>query len=137
MTQPYSGGCHCGSVRYRCAEAPDYTFYCHCTDCQRTSGSPMSMELMVRDATFECEGELTTYVVTGDSGNPVTRNHCPRCGSGVFLTCATDPGYVFLKVGTLDDASWVRPQMHIFTASKQPWLHISDDLPCFAGMPEE
>ncbi|HKJ16961.1 MAG TPA: GFA family protein [Xanthomonadales bacterium] len=137
MPEQYKGGCHCGGVRYTCAESPDYTFYCHCRDCQRTTGSPMSMELMVKDATFKAEGTLTSYVVTGDSGKPVTRHHCPECGSGVYLECASDPGFVFIKVGSLDDASWVSPQMHIFTASKQPWLEISDGLPQFEGMPEE
>lgn len=137
MTKHYEGGCHCGAVRYSCEQGPEYTFYCHCRDCQRTTGSPMSMELMVRDETFKAEGEVTSYVVTGDSGKSVTRFHCPRCGSGVYLTCASDPGYVFIKVGSLDDAAWVQPQMHIFTASKQQWLGISDGLPQFEGMPED
>lgn len=97
----------------------------------------MSLELMVRDDTFRIDGELSAYVVTGDSGKPVTRYHCANCGSGVYLVCASDPGYVFIKVGSLDDASWVEPQMHIFTASKQPWLKTNDGLQEFEGMPEE
>ena len=136
MSERYEGGCHCGAVRYTCAEIPEYTFYCHCHDCQRTTGSPVSMELMVRDTTFAIDGELAEYVVTGDSGKPVTRYHCRNCGAGVYLVCASDPGYVFIKVGSLDDASWVEPQMHIFTASRQPWLKIDDGLPQFPGMPE-
>ena len=137
MPEEYQGGCHCGAVRYTCAAAPVYTFYCHCRDCQRTTGSPFSMELMVEDATFRVEGNLASYVVTGDSGKPVTRRHCATCGSGVYLDCASDPGYVFIKVGSLDDATWVTPQMHIFTAAKQPWVQISDGLPQFEGMPKE
>lgn len=135
MAKQYEGGCHCGAVRYSCEQEPEYTFYCHCTDCQKTTGSPMAMELMVPDSTFKSTGEVASYVVTGDSGNAVTRCHCANCGSGVFLTCASDPGYIFIKVGSLDDASWVEPQMHIFTASKQKWLVINDGLPQFAGMP--
>ncbi|MGD8207892.1 MAG: GFA family protein [Thiohalocapsa sp.] len=137
MTTRHEGGCHCGAVRYAFGEAPEFTFYCHCNDCQKTTGSPFSIELMLRDETFSVTGELGTYVVEGDSGKPVTRSFCTKCGSGVYLECASDPGYVFVKVGTLDDASWVEPQMHIYTASKQPWLELADDLPAYEKAPPE
>ena len=137
MTTRHEGGCHCGAVRYAFGEAPEFTFYCHCNDCQKTTGSPFSIELMLRDETFSATGELGTYVVEGDSGKPVTRSFCAKCGSGVYLECASDPGYVFVKVGTLDDASWVEPQMHIYTASKQPWLELADDLPAYEKAPPE
>jgi hypothetical protein len=131
----YEGGCHCGASRYHCTSEPELTFYCHCRDCQRTTGSPYSMELMVADDGFEIEGSLSSYVVTGDSGKPVTRWFCSACGSGIYLESAADPGYVFLKVGSLDDASWVKPDVHIYTAAKQPWTHISDGLPEYEGAP--
>ena len=135
MTTRHEGGCHCGAVRYAFSEAPEFTFYCHCNDCQKTTGSPFSIELMLRDETFSVTGELDNYVVEGDSGKPVTRSFCAKCGSGVYLECAADPGYVFVKVGTLDDAGWVEPQMHIYTASKQPWLKLADDLPAYEKAP--
>jgi hypothetical protein len=135
MSTHYDGGCHCGAVRYTCTKAPDCTFYCHCTDCQKTTGSPFSIELMLADDGFETTGELASYVVVGDSGQPVTRWFCPRCGSGVYLECAADPGYVFVKAGSLDDAGWVKPEMHIFTATQQPWLRIADDLPAYDKAP--
>ena len=137
MANEYKGGCLCGSVRFSCAAQPDYTFYCHCSDCQRTAGSPFSVELMVKSETFAVAGNLNTHTVTGDSGNDVHRHFCPQCGSGVYLECDSDPGYVFIKVGALDDAGWVKPEMHIFTVSKQPWVEIADSLPQFERMPTE
>lgn len=131
----YKGGCHCGAVRYHCTNDPELTFYCHCRDCQRTTGSPYSMELMVADDGFEIEGPLSSYVVTGDSGKPVTRWFCAGCGSGIYLDSEADQGYVFLKVGSLDDASWVKPEMHIYTAARQPWVKIADGLPEYEGAP--
>ena len=131
----YEGGCHCGSVRFQCTSDPELTFYCHCRDCQRTTGSPYSMELMIGEDGFHIEGSLRSYVVTGDSGKPVTRWFCSTCGSGVYLESAADPGYVFLKVGSLDDASWVKPDMHIYTGAKQPWTQISDGLPQHEAAP--
>ena len=137
MSKTYEGGCHCGAVRYTVTKAPELTFYCHCNDCQRTSGSPYSMELMVERDAVQFNGALSSYVVVGDSGSPVTRFFCPKCSSGMYLDCDADPDYLFLKVGSLDDASWVTPQMHIFTSAKQPWVQIDDGLPQYEKMPDE
>ena len=131
----YEGGCHCGAIRYHGTGDPELTFYCHCRDCQRTTGSPYSMELMIAEDGLAIEGTLSSYVVTGDSGKPVTRWFCSACGSGIYLESAADPGYLFLKVGSLDDASWVKPEMHIYTAAKQPWTKLSDGLPEYEGAP--
>ncbi len=136
MTREYAGGCHCGAVRYSCSDTPELTFFCHCSDCQRTTGSPFSVELMVGDSTFQAEGPLEAYEVTGDSGKPVRRWHCIRCASGVYLDCDADPGYVFIKAGTLDDAGWVAPSMYIFTAAKQPWVKLDDGLPQYPRAPD-
>lgn len=136
MNQIHTGGCHCGVVRYTVTAAPELTFYCHCRDCQKTTGSPFSVEMMIPDTGFEISGGLASYVVTGDSGKPVTRWHCADCASGIYLTCASDPGYVFLKAGTLDDPSVVSPEMHIYCASRQPWLHFNDDLPAYDKAPD-
>lgn len=135
MTERSSGRCHCGAATFVFDAAPVATFYCHCTDCQRTTGSPFSVELMVADRGFEIAGELATYTVTGDSGGAVHRRSCARCGSGLFLACDSDPGFVFIKAGALDDQSVVRPEMHIFVSAKQPWMTIADDLPQYARMP--
>lgn len=133
----YEGGCHCGDVRYSCSAAPEFTFYCHCSDCQRTAGSPFSVELMIPSDAFKTRGELGTYTITGDSGKPVHRFFCPRCASGIYLDCEADPGYVFVKAGTLDDASWVKPEMHIYAGRKQPWVELGDTLPQYETAPEE
>ena len=54
---------------------------------------------------------------------------------GAVLDSEADQGYVFLKVGSLDDASWVQPEMHIYTAARQPWIKMADGLPEFEGAP--
>jgi hypothetical protein len=133
--QKQTGGCHCGAARFAFNASPTATFYCHCSDCQRTTGSPFSVELMVPSGGFEVMGKLATYTVTGDSGSAVHRRSCARCASGLFLECDADPGFVFLKAGALDDARGVEPEMHIFVSAKQPWVRIADDLPQFERMP--
>ena len=93
------------------------------------------MELMIAVDGFDLHGEIAAYAVTGDSGKPVTRWNCKNCHSGIYLESEADPDYLFLKVGSLDDPSWVEPEMHIYTATKQPWTQIADGLPQFEGMP--
>lgn len=137
MTDPREGRCHCGAATLSFSCQPELTFYCHCQDCQRTTGSPFSVELMVSASGFAANGELATYTVTGDSGNAVHRRSCAKCSSALFLECDAVPGYVFVKAGALDDASVVEPEMHIFVCAKQPWVKIDDDLPQFERMPPE
>ena len=136
MTDTYEGGCHCGKLRYTCNKKPDCTFYCHCHDCQKTTGGPFSVELMIDKQAFEIDGSKTSYTVIGESGGEVHRWACRDCGSGVYLECDSDPEYIFLKAGSLDDASWVTPEMHIFTSAKQPWVNIDDGLPQHETQPE-
>lgn len=135
MASEYTGGCLCGELRFTCTAEPEFTFYCHCSDCQKTGGSPFSVELMVASGSFEMRGTPQTHTVVGDSGKNVHRHFCPDCGSGICLECDSDPGYVFIKAGALDDAAWVKPDMHIFTDAKQPWLEVADDLPRYERMP--
>lgn len=130
-----TGGCHCGAARFELSAGPEATFYCHCSDCQRMSGSPFSVELMVPEAGFAVTGDLATYTVTGDSGGAVRRHFCRTCGAGLHLDCDSDPGFVFVKAGALDDASGVAPDMHIFVSARQPWAEIADDLPQYQRMP--
>ena len=135
MSVEYTGGCFCGSVRFSCTAEPVFTSYCHCSDCQRSSGSPFVVGLMVSSEAFSVQGDLETYTTVGSSGEDVHRRFCPKCGSGIYLETDAVPGHVFLRAGALDDATWVKPQMHIFTAAKQPWLEIADSLPQFEAMP--
>ncbi|MEO9822868.1 MAG: GFA family protein [Paracoccaceae bacterium] len=137
MTETHKGRCHCGAATLRFTGKSESTFFCHCQDCQRTTGSPFSVELMVTRDGFASAGDLSTYTVSGDSGQGVHRRSCAKCGSGLFLECDADPDYVFVKAGALDDATLVEPEMHIFVSAKQPWVKIADGLPQFERMPPE
>ena len=137
MTTPFGGGCSCGRVRYVGRAEPELTFFCHCEACQKESGGPLSVELYLARDALTIEGELDGYSSLGDSGNKVTRKSCATCHSPIVLEMEGDPEHVCIKAGSLDDGSWISPEVHIFTASKQPWVHISDSLPQFEGDFEE
>ena len=67
-------------------------------------------------------GEPTYYTSQADSGETVSRGFCPECGSGIFSKLSANPDIVGLKAASLDDPSWFRPAVDIYTDSAQPWM---------------
>ena len=125
------GGCLCGSVRYESEAEAVLTTVCHCRDCQKQTGSAFSVLVVLPKGSLRTEGRPLASVETvgEDTGLPITRRFCPECGSGVVSEVAATPDLEWLKAGTLDDPSWLRPQMHMWTSSAQPWVSIDDAIP--------
>jgi hypothetical protein len=121
--KPITGRCLCGGVTYSADAEPVVQAVCHCTDCQRQTGNPFSVIVGVPRAAFSVEGSsLATFATTGeDHGGDTERNFCSACGSPVFSVAAVAPEMVFLKAGSLDDASWLEPAVEVWTSSAQPW----------------
>lgn len=134
MTTPLTGGCLCGAVRYSINAEPLMQAVCHCKNCQKQAGSAWSMIAGVPEAALTVTGEPKTYEDHGDSGGAVLRQFCGNCGSPLFSRVASAPGLVFVKAGTLDDTSGFRPQVQVWTQSKQDWVDLGD-LPGFATNP--
>ncbi len=102
---------------------------CHCTDCQKQSGSPFSVNVGVPNDQITMEGEtLTRFDVTGASGQNVSRYFCNRCGSPLKTVLEAFGGLAVIKAGTLDDSSWVKPGIQIWCDSAQDWAVLADDL---------
>ena len=135
MTTQFTGGCLCGAVRYEVTEEPQFTLFCHCIQCQKESGGPFSTEIIVAKTAVSIEGEMSEYDAIADSGSKATRKFCPVCGCPILIEFEREDyrESVSIAAGSLDDASWLQPQVHCFTVTKQPWVHISDDLPQFEG----
>ena len=78
---------------------------------------------------------MSEYDAVSDSGNKVTRKFCGVCGCPILLEFEREDyqDSLCIKAGSLDDASWLQPQVHCFTATKQPWVHICDYLPQYEG----
>jgi len=131
------GGCLCGAVRFRGDGEPKLVFACHCTACQRNTGSAFSFNIGVDEGTVTVEGDaLRTYEDrSGASGQVFERAFCGRCGSPIFGRGAAYPGLVFFKVGTLDDPAPMRPAAHIWCQDKQPWFAIPEDAQRVEGSP--
>ena len=131
MKLPQTGGCLCGAVRYEVSLPPMATYTCHCTACQRLSGSAFSSAIVVAAEAFRPSGgETRPFYRTTDSGRTSTRWVCAECG--VWICGGPKPGmaepgtFVFVRAGTLDDTSWLRPTVHFWTRSAQPWVALPD-----------
>jgi hypothetical protein len=129
------GGCLCGRVRYRAATDAAQLMVCHCRDCQKQAGSAFSVVLIVPATGFEIAGETKAFEHVSDSGGKVSRIFCPDCGSPIISKLAAYPEIVAIKAGTLDDPSWLNPQLHVWCASAQPWVGIPHDVAQFPGNP--
>ena len=126
------GGCACGQVRYQINDDPLFTYACHCTDCQRTTGSAFVVHSTVAKVDFEIEGETQAARLPTGSGAGYDLHFCPKCGT--FVWCIyhvrSDP-VLIVRTGTLDDTAKLRPQAHIFTRSMQTWFTLPEDVPSF------
>jgi hypothetical protein len=138
MKLPQTGGCQCGMLRYEITQAPHLTLTCHCTDCQRMTSSAFSMAIIVADRAFRLTGaEPRPVQRAADSGRISTRLVCPECGS--WLCGPPRPGAVIriVRAGTLDDTSWLRPTVHFWTRSKQPWIALPEGDLSFETQPKD
>jgi hypothetical protein len=130
------GGCLCGSVHYSSRMAPLTTAVCHCTDCQKQSGSAFSINLLLPAESFVVVGDtLASYEKAGGSGHPVRRFFCNACGSALYAEVAVMPGVLAIKAGTLSNAASTQPGMHLWYASALPWVVVDRDLTCFEQSP--
>lgn len=130
-----TGGCLCGAVRYQIEGAPKFVGVCHCKHCQKQSGSAFSVNLGVSGSKLAITGTVKSFDDAAASGATLSRRFCPECGSALFSVSDASPNLIFVKGGSLDDASVLKPVMHVWTASAQPWVTIDPDMTQFEQQP--
>jgi hypothetical protein len=123
---PIEGGCACRLVRYRMLSEPMVVHACHCHWCQRETGTAFALNAMIEaDRVINLGAEPQIVDTPSNSGKGQKIARCPRCQIAVWSTYAgSGPHIRFVRIGTLDDAFALRPDVHIFTESKQPWVTI-------------
>lgn len=132
---PLEGGCDCRFVRYRLQTRPLFVHCCHCRWCQRESGASFALNAMIEaDRVTNLGGEPEIVDTPSASGKGQLIARCPRCKVAVWSNYAgAGPVVKFVRVGTLDNPDALPPDIHIFTASRQPWVVIP---PGQAAVPE-
>ena len=129
------GGCLCGKVRYSADAEPIFVGLCHCTNCQKESGSAFNIVVAMPKPAVNVAGELKTFTGRGDTGKKTYRQFCPECASPIVAEAELMPDVVMIPAGTLDDTSWVKPTMQIYCDSAQSWIDLGGDIQRFAKMP--
>jgi hypothetical protein len=127
------GGCACGDIRYKLTKNPMVVHACHCRDCQRITGSAFVINLWIERKFVEAKGAAPkSFQLTGGTGNAHDVFFCEKCGTYVWSSYRGAPGdALFVRAGTLDHPEAVKPDIHIFTRSKLPWLKLPDDAKAF------
>ncbi|MDA0319563.1 MAG: GFA family protein [Proteobacteria bacterium] len=133
----FSGGCLCGSVRYKVSSDPSFVLNCHCEDCRRSTGSVYGTNVLVDEDKVQITGEVSLYVHTADSGNEMTKRFCPNCGTLLFGNSSGRQNSVSIRAGTIDQFDLIKPQMNVFVAKKIESTPINDSLPRSEGMPTD
>lgn len=130
-TFPLEGGCDCCYVRYRMLSAPLFVHCCHCRWCQRESGASFALNAMIEGDRVEVlAGEPDVVDTPSASGRGQKIARCPKCRLALWSNYAgAGPLVKFVRVGTLDEPDHLPPDIHIFTASKQPWVVIPAGVP--------
>lgn len=137
-TFPCEGGCACGAVRYRLLEDPLELHVCHCSDCQRVSGSAFVMSMPIRRPSLELlRGETTATSFVTPGGISRREHQCPVCNSRLWSEPKSFPELLTLRPGSLDEKDWLHPIAHIWTASAQPWVKIPEDVLRYEKNPED
>lgn len=128
---PLEGGCDCGRVRYAMRTEPLFVHCCHCRWCQRETGSAFALNAMIEtDRVTLLRGEPIFVDTPSASGRGQRIARCPDCHIALWSHYSgAGPKVAFVRVGTLDNPDALPPDIHIFTASKQPWVILPEDTP--------
>jgi hypothetical protein len=128
-----TGQCLCGQARYSISEPPIAARICWCKLCQKIGAGSATVNVAFPSAAATIEGALGDFVSTAESGNIMHRRFCPTCGVHMFSAAESRPHLIFVRAGTLDDPSIVKPSGTIWTAEAPEWACFNPDLPQFPG----
>jgi len=123
MMNKQTGQCLCGAMKYEVSADPIRSSICHCSHCQKASGSAYSINIIIPREAFKIIGKtLVTYLDRGGSGKELRRYFCSTCGSPLYTETDAMPNFTIVKAGTLNDTTNFKPNINIFCESKMDWL---------------
>lgn len=131
MADSFEGGCTCRAVRYRMTSRPLFVHCCHCRWCQRESGAAFALNALIESDRVETlAGTPQSILTPSASGKGQRIVRCPQCHVALWSHYAGGGDtFKFVRVGTLDKPDAFPPDIHIFTASKQPWVVLPQGVP--------
>ncbi|KAF2270941.1 hypothetical protein CC78DRAFT_557054 [Lojkania enalia] len=139
---PLTGRCTCRTITYTLLAPPLFTHCCHCTFCQRESGSAFALNCMLESYNMQITSDTQPQLIEtpSESGKGQIVARCPNCQVAVFSYYGgLGKAMTFIKVGTLEDDSKerVKPNVHIFTSTKVEWIDLNGEIDRGAKVFEE
>lgn len=130
------GACLCGAIKLQIGGDIEDASYCHCSICQKLTGSAFGAYGSVEKAKFKwVQGQenLREY-----HPNPSTKRlFCSTCGSFLATEHKLEPGSIFVSLGSLANELELEILYHQFVGSRAPWHTIGDHLPQHQDWPDE
>ncbi|MGA9316079.1 MAG: GFA family protein [Solirubrobacteraceae bacterium] len=128
MSDPsVTGGCLCGGIRFTLTEPANTAGYCHCTRCQRRTGTAASAQAQIDGRTLRIfQGEHLLKSWRHPSGGHA-KYFCGECGAHLFSRNPEDPTQASVRLGAFDGDPGVRPSWRTYVAYAAPWEPIPDD----------
>ncbi|MDQ4029903.1 MAG: GFA family protein [Actinomycetota bacterium] len=123
---PLTGGCLCGGVRFEVMEPLVSASYCHCTRCQRRTGTAASPQArIVPESLRVLAGDelLRAY----EPGDGFAKVFCSACGSALWSRHPQDGAIMSVRLGAFDSDPGIRPAYRQYVAYAAPWEPIPDD----------
>jgi hypothetical protein len=130
MTEALEGGCSCGAVRYRLLSKPMFVHCCHCTLCQKQTGSAFVINALYEDDQIVIIGTPEAVSMPTESGRPHDIYRCTKCRIALWSDYGRI-GFRFVRGGTLDNPRAVTPDVHIYVRSKLPWVRLPEGARAF------
>ncbi len=125
-----NGQCHCGRIRYEAEIDPARISICHCTDCQRLTGSPFRVTALCDGSLIKQTGDAPAiYVKTAESGRKRNMYFCGACGTPLFSSSAEGTGEWGIRWGSINQRDTLVPQRQIWARSSVPWICDMRTLP--------
>jgi hypothetical protein len=123
---PLTGGCLCGGVRFRVDAPLVVATYCHCTRCQRRTGTAASAQARIQPGSLTVtQGEELIRTYAPPDGFP--KLFCGACGSALWSRSPDDPEIMSVRLGAFDGDPGVRPSLRQFVAYAAAWEDVPDD----------
>ena len=116
--------CACGQLQLTCSGDPVRVSVCHCLDCQRRTGSAFGAQARFAAAHVVISGPSQVFMRVGDSGGTGELHFCPVCGSTVWWSLDSVPGFVSVALGAFADPAFPAPAVSVYVERRHPWVQI-------------
>ncbi|MDG3085411.1 GFA family protein [Vibrio hannami] len=122
MSKIRTATCSCKLVTLTCKGEPIRTSACHCFECQKRTGSVFGVQARFYKEQVSIEGDVSSYTRVADSGNEVSYNFCPSCGTTLLLKLSAAPGHSIIPLGIFSEQDFPAPTFSVYEERKHGWV---------------